>query len=295
MAAEDPITIAKDSASIVGEIIKAAGDSPEAKEAASNLGRTAVTLTKAINNALLPLAAINFACDKAKNYFGSVFQRELSERAAKIPQDSIIEPKASIAGPALQGLAFTHEEPLLKNLYLGLLATAMDGRVANSAHPAFVEIIKQLDGEDADLIRGALRCKDPIAIAEIRLTDKEEQDFTILTTHLLNLQTGAGRTTTPVENERLPALVDNWGRLGLVQVSYERQLSATNAYAWIEQRPELARFRQQYAASEGIVTYRKGALWRTHLGERFAYAVGLNDLGQEGSLTSHMSIGAPAQ
>lgn len=43
----------------VGELIRAAGDSAEAKEAGVQIGKVAVTLTKALNNCLLPIAAVN--------------------------------------------------------------------------------------------------------------------------------------------------------------------------------------------------------------------------------------------
>lgn len=168
MPDDDPMKIAKESISLIAEVIKAAGDNPQVKEAAGNLGQTAVTLTKTINNVLLPLAAINFAFDKARAYFSGKFQEEIAAKAEAIPAEHIVEPKASIAGPTLQGLAFTHEEPNLKEMYLNLLATAMDGRAASLAHPAFVEIIKQLDSEDARLVRGALQS--PSAIPIFRYT-----------------------------------------------------------------------------------------------------------------------------
>ena len=138
---DDPLTAAKGTISLVGEVLKAAGDDPKVREAASNLGQTAVTITETINNALLPLAAVNFAFDKARAYFDGKFQQDISEKTAAIPLEHIVEPKASVAGPSLQGLAFAHEEPNLKAMFLSLLATAMDGRVAPNAHPAFVEII----------------------------------------------------------------------------------------------------------------------------------------------------------
>ena len=274
MSSEDPLTTAKTGVALVGEIIKAAGDSPQVKEAAGNLGQTAVTLTKTINNALLPLAAINFAFDKARVYFNGKFQQDLSDRAAKIPPDAIVEPKASIAGPTLQGLAFTHEEPSLKDMYLNLLATSMDGRISATAHPAFVEIIKQLDAEDADLIRGALRSPDAIPIAQLRLTTVGEQGYHVAATHLLNL-CGGPEQKLPVENPRLPALIDNWSRLGLVEVDYTQCLTDAASYGWVEQRPELIRLRQERESDKIKVSHQKGILQRTQLGARFASAVGL--------------------
>lgn len=274
MSNDDPLKTAKDGISLVSEIIKAAGDNPNVKEAAGNLGQSAVTLTKTINNALLPLAAINFAFDRARAYFNGRFQQDLSEKASKIPAEAMVEPKASIAGPTLQGLAFTHEEPGLKDMYLNLLATAMDGRISITAHPAFVEIIKQLDAEDADLMRGALRSSTAIPIAQMRLTTVGEQGYQIVATHLLNLRGGPDQKM-PIENPRLPAMIDNWSRLGLVEVDYNQHLTGVASYEWIEQRPEVFRLRQERETETVKVTHQKGVLIRTQLGLRFASAVGL--------------------
>lgn len=273
MTIDDSIKTATSGVALVGEVIKAAGDNPNVKEAGQNLGQTALTITKTINNALLPLAAVNFAFDKARIYFAEKFQQDISQKAATIPPEQIIEPKASIAGPALQGLAFTHEEANLKDMYLSLLATAMDGRVASEAHPAFVEIIKQLDSEEANLIRGILQSANAIAIVEVRVTTVDEQGWGSLATHLLNLT--SLENSSPVENPRIPAMVDNWVRLGLVDVDYAKHLKAADSYAWVENRPEVARYRQEHESETRKLSFANGIIVRTALGIQFAKAVGL--------------------
>ena len=274
MTEEESLNAAKDGMAALGEIIKAAGDSPHAKEAGNNLGQTAVTLTKTINNVLLPLAAVNFAFDKARAYFNSKFQQDLGEKTAKIPSENVVEPKASIAGPALQGLAFTHEEPSLKDMYLNLLASAMDGRIASTVHPAFVEIIKQLDAQDADLIRGALRAPAAIPIVQVHLTISSQEGFQVIATHLLNLR-GGPNLMAQIEDPSLPALIDNWCRLGLVEVDYNQHLTEPTSYDWVEQRPEMVRLKKDRETDTQKVTYQRGVLRRTQLGARFALAVGL--------------------
>lgn len=272
---EEPVKGARDGIALVGEIIKAAGDNPQVKEAGANLGQTALTLTKTINNALIPLAVLNFAIDKARVYFTENFQNDLSAKAAAIPVECIAEPKASIAGPALQGLAFSHEEPNLKDMYLSLLATAMDDRNAPDAHPAFVEIIKQLNSEEARLLRDILHSTDLLAIVivEIRSTAVGGTAWSVLQTHMLNL---TNRTSgEPVEDPRLAAMVDNWVRLGLVRVDYTTYLSDVNAYGWVEGRPEYQRFRQQIERENVRLTFEKGTLHRTSFGAQFARVVGL--------------------
>lgn len=272
MSNEEPLKTAKDGIALIDGIIKAAGDNPQVKEAAGNLGQTAVTLTKAINNALLPLAAINFTFDKARVYFSDKFQQDLTEKAQAIPQEHIVEPKASIVGPTLQGLAFTHEEPNLKEMYLNLLATAMDGRSASNAHPAFVEIIKQLDSEDARLITGVLQSPSAMPIVQIHCRLKTG-GYTVLVQHLMDLKNM--ETGQPIQDSRSPAMVDNWIRLGLVEVSYDKHLSDLAQYSWVEQHPEFIKLSQTPQTDEATVEYEKGFLNRTEFGKRFAMAIGL--------------------
>jgi len=271
----DPSAPVSKAVSVVGDLIKAAGESEEGKAAAKNIGRTAVTITKAINNALLPLAAVNFAFDKARQYFSGRFQEEISERTTHIPPEDLVEPKPSIAGPTLQGLAFTHEEPDLKELYLRLLCTAMDRRKSDTAHPAFVEIIKQLDAEDAALIKGALRSAEPIPIVRLHVIREGVDGYTIRANNILNLRSGDEVDAIPVENPRLAALIDNWCRLGLIEVDYSLHLTNAEAYEWAESRPETKTLRTTVDQIGAKVEVQNGILVRTNLGLRFALAVGL--------------------
>jgi abortive infection alpha-like protein len=271
---DDMLKAAKEGISLVGEVIKAAGNDPHVRIAAKNLGESAVTITETIKNALLPLAAVNFAFDKAREYFNGRFQIDLSEKAAAIPQESIVQPKASIAGPALQGLAFSHEEIDLKAMYISLLATAMDSRVANTAHPAFVEIIKQIEAEEAQLIRNFLRSTNITPIVELRLATVGDPGYVTVFTHLLDVRDGAD-IEKRVVNPRMPAMVDNWIRLGLVRVSYADTITDVSRYAWIEQRPEMASLRSQYERDNKKIIDGKGIIHRTQFGVQFATAVGL--------------------
>lgn len=158
-------------------------------------------------------------------------------------------------------------------MYLSLLATAMNGRVADEAHPAFVEIIKQLNSEEANLIRGILQSQSAIVIAEVRVTTVGEKGWKTLATHLLNLT--SLETSSPVKNPKIPAMIDNWVRLGLVDVDYVKHLKAADSYAWIENRPDVTRYRQEYESETHKISFANGIIVRTALGIQFAKAVGL--------------------
>jgi hypothetical protein len=73
----------------------------------------------------------------------------------------------------------------------------------------------------------------------------------------------------------LPALIDNWSRLGLVEVDYSRRLTETTSYDWVEQRPETVRLKKELETDTQKVTQQMGILVRTQFGTRFASAVGL--------------------
>jgi hypothetical protein len=267
----EPLKTAKDTISVVGEVLKVAASNPDTREAGGELGKAALTITKTINNALLPLAAINYAFDKARAYFEDRFPQDIAERVAQVPNEHIVEPKASIAGPAIQGLAFAHEEPDLKKMYLHLLGTAMDGRKAASAHPAFVEIIRQLNAEEARLLGVVLPARDGLEIVELRLNVDKAGGWQTLQRHLIpfrNPTTGA-----PVVFSRQAAIVDNWIRLGLVTVEYGKFLVGEDRYKWVESRPEYERFASE--RQEGKLTYEKGVIAPTALGLQFASVVGV--------------------
>jgi hypothetical protein len=270
----DPIKTATTGIALVGEIIRVTGDNPNVKEAGANLGQTALTITKTINNALMPLAAVNYAFDKARKYFQEKFPQDIANKTSSIPADQVAEPKGSIAGPALQGLAFTHEEPNLKEMYLSLLATAMDRRIATEAHPAFVEVIKQLTSEEARLLKDILGSRAVLPVAEFRKAEVGKQGWTVLQRHQLNFRRST-TDKTPVEESHASAMVDNWIRLGLVEVDYSKQLSQADVYEWVEQRPEYARLRSEHETETVKCSYQRGILNCTALGIQFARAVGL--------------------
>lgn len=269
---ETSIQVVEDGISAVGELIKAAGKTPEAKEAAKNLGNSAVTITKAINNILLPLAAINFAFDKARIYFAQKFEEDLSRKTEEIPPENISEPKASIAGPALQGLAFCHEEPSLCDMFLTLIATAIDNRTSSNAHPAFVEIIKQLTGEEASLIPQFLTNTQPSI--QITVSRKNGNGSAPILRHLCNIES---KTQQNQEATSFPTMIDNWVRLGLIEVKYDEFLAHPNAYQWAENHPTFLKFRSdlRYNNEELEVNFVKGFISPTELGKQFAKAVGI--------------------
>ncbi len=65
-----------------------------------------------------------------------------------------------IAGPIFEQLKYIDESNPLKELYLSLLTRAIDKERQSKAHPAFVRIIEQMSGDEAEILMHIARHPD---------------------------------------------------------------------------------------------------------------------------------------
>ena len=66
----------------------------------------------------------------------------------KVPEDRRISAPSRIAGPVFQELRYLDEGDVIADMYLNLLAKAIDKERINEAHPAFVKIIGFLSPDE---------------------------------------------------------------------------------------------------------------------------------------------------
>lgn len=261
-----------------GELVKLGKESPEARDAGAYAAKSAKIIMQTVHTVLLPLAAANYGAQKFADYMRTKFGPELEERLGSVPEENIIEPRAVLAGPALDALVYAHEDDDLRRLYLSLLASAMDSRVADDAHPAFIELLRQIDSDEIAYLRSVfLGAAGVTPIARLRLTSKDGSGSTDVATHVLDWRNEGGAFVPP----RSATYVDNWVRLGLVEVMYGTHLTAPGAYDWVAERPEyalqetrIAAFPEEHARD---LEPQHGVLRITSLGTAFARAVRIHD------------------
>lgn len=205
----------------------------------------------------------------SRDYFSTEFTADLAEKVDGIPDEHLVSPAPSVAIPAMQGLSYSLDEPDLKGMYLNLLATAADDRRSDEAHPSFAEIIKQLTPREASELPGVLS-QQALPIVRLRRAAVDGQGGTPLLNHLLPFLDLAGQ---PEESPLLPVWVDNWIRLGLVDVDYSMFLVGENAYEWVVQRPEYARLAAGDPRGEEAMEITKGRVRPTDFGRHFHSAV----------------------
>ncbi len=260
-------------AQVAKDLMELAKNDTNTVGAAKNFGESALIVSKAVKNCLLPLAAVNFGIDKAKIYFQQRFTKDLEEKTQHIPPENIIEPKASIAGPALQGLAFCHEEAPLKEMYLELIASSMNLDSCDSTHPAFVETIKQLTSIEAQILNVYLKNNNLQIIVRVIYENIDDNSTVIGCAHILDLYIG----DTPYYDKRIPSFVDNWIRLGLVEVGYDRYMvSLEEKYMKLKNREEYLND-QTYQHEKFKKELDKGYIRPTSFGALFAQVTGISN------------------
>lgn len=247
-------------------LLRIAEDTPEMRAAARSMAARTAVKEQVKLKLYQPFARM---LGVSKEYFEDTFPQEMGAKIADIPDEDLVTPPASVAVPALQGLSYTFEEPSLKEMYLNLLATAIDGRRAGQAHPAFADIVKQLDPKEAKLLNGALGLE---ASPAARVKDERDDplgSFVVLFSHLIPLVLAT--TGEPREEPQAPTWIENWQRLGLVNVTYAEWQTGDHAYDWVETRPEYL----QLSKLPGVckIGFDKGLMRRTAFGRQFFRAV----------------------
>jgi hypothetical protein len=227
--------------------------------AARELGKALQTVAKAVHVALAPVSVVIWGYEKISDYLTS----RLTELLKDVPPDQIVTPSAHVAGPALEAMRFTADESALRDLFAQLLATAMDARCAPVAHPAFVEIVKQITADEAVLLRfiaSKRHAPEPLVaiVVNIRPPYGPEESSWIERRHINRL----AKKCSIAAQDLVPGYIDNLSRLGLVRVAYDKELVAEHwqtVYAQLESDllPRLnneAKPGQRFTSARGSLT-----------------------------------------
>ena len=164
---------------------------------------------------------------------------EVQQRLATIPPENITEPKSEIAVPAIMANSYTSSENL-RSLYANLLAKSMD-KTERSAHPSYVEIIKQLSSDEALLLKSTILLKESIPICSLRCqkpsnfynTDKltlHPQNIIRAFTEGYDLLPYYIPQITLFSPDELSIMIDNLLRLKLIDLPYNQYLTAKDSY-----------------------------------------------------------------
>jgi Abortive infection alpha len=200
---------------------------PAAKEFGKEvapLGKAAGALTNRIGQLLLkPFNGLIYGLEKAAEYI----EKAVAERLKDVPQDKVVEPQPRIAVPAMQALTYSLDEEYIREMFANLIAADMNADTKADAHPAFVELIKEMTSLEARLLL-ALKRGDQIE-GQVRFGTRRQ---------FINHARTYSFTIEGVEIDRYPTALDNLVRLGLINFKEEYP---TGFEAWIEESKEGAK------------------------------------------------------
>ena len=225
------------------------------------IGGNVHTLSKLVTIALTPISAIVWGYEKIKAYIVPA----LEERLQNIPKEKIIQPDTMIAGPTLEALRFAGHKEELRELYANLLAASMNSDTANKAHPAFVEIIKQLSPDEAKLL-SCMKTKTSYPLVSIRSKDKTGVAFGVPLSNFCLIPYDANCKYP----ELGPSYLGNLSRLGILDLSYATYvINPPNSYDAINIHPYITQLCELIKDTDKIPELRQGSITFTELGRQF--------------------------
>lgn len=151
-------------------------------------------------------------------------------------------------------------------MYANLLAAAMDKSTADGAHPAFVEIIKQLTPDEARLIAYFMRVV-PFPLITIRSESKANGGgFDAMKNVSL-----FGREASLEVSDLIPSYLDNLCRLGLIQIPENYSYTGSGVYDELEGSETVVAMKQviEQHQEERVCRFDRKAVVVTSLGKQF--------------------------
>jgi hypothetical protein len=208
----------------IADILKEVPIYPDAiQPAAKEVGKALTTIAKTVNIALAPLKVMVWGYDQVEEFLTS----KLTEKLNNTPSENIVTPPTYLAGPAIEALRFSGNNEELRELYANLIATSMDRNSTDKAHPAFVDIIRNLTPAEARLLSFFVK-EDNIPLINI---NKQEEDGSIL---LVANYTLLNEYLNLESDLKICTYITNLCRLGILEIPSGVYLAKKEIYNLIE-------------------------------------------------------------
>ena len=234
--------------------------------AAQELGKALQTVAKTVHIALAPVSALVWGYDQLKDFVST----KVADRLKNVTSENIVTPKLNVAGPALESLRYTGHEPTLSDLYANLLAAAMDTSTAHGAHPAFVEIIKQLTPDEAKLV-GLFVHDMVLPLLDVRWEYKTPTEEKSGGKDVLINFSKLGEMAQCEFPQLTPTYIDNLCRLGLAKIPAMQHYTVKGIYDDLESAPEVEQQKLQIEQNPELkCVLNQKILKITELGKQFA-------------------------
>lgn len=138
--------------------------------------------------------------------------KAIEDKIKKVPKEKIVEPASYVAIPAIQQLTYCQDNSDLRELYANLLVSSMNAETQWRVHPSFVDMIKQLNPDEAKFLR-QLKAMVSYPLIDIRINAPTTGYNDIVVNF-----TAVGNSVLE-RKEDVPEYIDNLSRLGIIRLS----------------------------------------------------------------------------
>lgn len=230
------------------------------QSAVKELGKDLHTVSKLVTMALTPISAMVWSYEKIKEHFIPL----LEEKLKKTPVENIITPDPSIAVPIIEALRYTGHKEELREMFSNLLATSMDKTIAPTAHPSFVEILKQINSDEAKILN-LLHNYTTYPIIKVKSIDKDNVKYNELLTDFSLLPFLSG-CDFPYFG---PSYLVNINRLGLGIIDYTTYKPVPGSYDPLYNHPEVKKLERSILDNGQRMEIVQGTFRLTDYGKLF--------------------------
>ena len=213
---------------------------PTAKE----LGKNLHTVSKVVTAALAPVRGLVWGFERIETYLGE----SLSRKLANTRPENIEPPPVKVAGPVFEAMRFCTEDEELREMFSNLLANSMDKASKSRAHPAFVEVLKNISSDEAKILNHIADSRPSKLLRVFPVIDQMASYPSRKANTVINPLTSVIAIESSCENPELaPTYINNLTRLGVFGIN-ELAFSDHTVYSEIE-NSEKYKKNQEYIES----------------------------------------------
>ncbi|AEF44179.1 hypothetical protein SerAS12_1028 [Serratia sp. AS12] len=231
--------------------------------AAQEIGKALGTVAKLVNVVLAPVSAFVWGYDQIREFTAT----KVAQKLKNITPEDIVSPQPNIAVPAIEALRYTGYDDRLADLYASLLATSMDRNTAKIAHPAFVEIIKQLTSDEAKIV-SIFDKQHEFPLVTIRKGNENGSRY-------IDYYRNYSHVGVKAECERLDAIpeyLDNLCRLGICYIPEGKHFAEQSFYDELLNSNDVLNIKNEIEYTGAFFSFEKGGIYVTDFGHQFIRA-----------------------
>jgi hypothetical protein len=156
----------------------------------------------------------------------------IREKVKQIPEEKLVEPEPYVAIPAIQQISYCQNSEELRDLYANLLTSSMNTDKKWQVHPSFVDIVKQLNPDEAKYLKSL----PPMTVVIHPLIDVGFS-FGNNGGHPIISNFTDYHINVLEHPENICAYIDNLVRLNLIEIPSGQWLNDPEKYKQLEKHP----------------------------------------------------------